>query len=387
MRAEVLTNAGSQLLSRQDAVSFGYCTLAMHPLRLDVVQPGAFGRQKARDDLHAGFSFSPATKHLAVVLPYPITHFPADVPGGIIPDEHQHSLAFFGQAFTYPLQVSYAHMAHRSSINEAQQHLTSVFPKQPVTAQRLGVRVIIALATFWSLRRIELLQTQRLTLFGPGVHTWLGKPAPPHFVCIANHPTLFYPAGSPSNQEVASLFLRVYSGSGEVIQSLARCHPTPSRCRVTRIRSMLTSRSVTRCSKQTSAASASVHTEVGLPKVRGLWCKMARNRSALWGSKMGCTVFGRRDLGCKQPSSSEWKAEITLRTICKEQPRLRAISDGRWPLEEASSIWQRRIVKASEERSPAAMACCSFSVSGRTNNGAFMPYSTNFTHVFTHYLS
>ncbi len=375
IRAEVVTDAVCQLLSGQLAGRLGNCSFAMHPLRLDVVEPRAFGRQKAGDNLHALFAFSPATKHLSVVLPYPTEHFTTDVPLGVVPDEHQHPLAFRSQSLTDPLQVSCAHTAHRSSINEAQKHLVGVIAQQSIAAYRFGVRVVLL--------RFYLLQAQRLSLLGPGAHPRLGKPAPPDFVSVANHPTVRCSAKRTSNQGVASLFLRSYSGSGEVIQCLARCQPTPNRCKATRIRSMLTSRSVTPCSKQTSAASASVQTEVGLPKVRGLWCRIARNRCAFSWLKIGCTVFGRRDLGRKQSNPSAWKALITLRTICKEQPRLRAISEGRWPLEEASSIWERRMVKASGERSPSVRVRCSSSERVRTNNGAFMPHSTRITHHYT----
>jgi len=390
IRAEVDADTRGQLLSGQDAVSFSHRSLAMYPLRLDVVQPGAFGGQQTGNDLNARLTLSPTIKHLLVVRSYPVAHFSADMPGSIVPDEHQHPLAFLTQPLAHPLQVSSAHMADWSPINEAQKHLAGVFPQKPIAAQCFWVLFALVAGAFRNLRNVKLLQTQWLPLFSPGVHTWLRVATPPYLVCIADYPTLRCSANGTPNQGVSSLFLRVYSGSGEVIQSLALSHPTPSLCRVTRMRSMLTSRSVTPCSRHTSAASASVHTEVGLPKVRGLWCKIARNRSAFSASKMGCTVFGRRDFGRKQSSPSEWQALMTLmtlRTICKEQPRLRAISEGRWPLEEASSIWHRRIVKAEEERRPATKTLCSSSVRFRTNKGAFMPHSIKTTHTFTHYLS
>src|SRR5512133_2679029 len=89
VRAEVVTNARSQLVSQlvrgQDAARLGHCSLAMYPLRLYVVQPGAFGRQEARNNLNARLSFSPATKHLLVVPSYPATHLSADVPRSVVP--------------------------------------------------------------------------------------------------------------------------------------------------------------------------------------------------------------------------------------------------------------------------------------------------------------
>src|SRR4051812_48818850 len=115
-RAKVVTDTVSQLLRGQNAVGFGYRALAMYPLRLDVVQPGALGRQEAGDNLNAFLAFSSTGKHLLIVLPYPVAHFPTDMPGGIVPDEHQHSLVFLSQPLAHPLQVGGAHMAHRSPI-------------------------------------------------------------------------------------------------------------------------------------------------------------------------------------------------------------------------------------------------------------------------------
>src|SRR5438552_11205298 len=120
VRAKVIANAKSQLLRRQDAAMLGHCSLAMHPLRFDVVQPWAFGRQQARDNLNAFLTLSPTSKHLPIVFSYPVVHFPADVPGSVIPDEHQHSLAFLSQPLAHPFQVSGAHMTDRPSIDEAQ---------------------------------------------------------------------------------------------------------------------------------------------------------------------------------------------------------------------------------------------------------------------------
>lgn len=101
-RAKVVTDAKSQLLRRQYPVRFSYCSLAMHPLLLDVVEPSAFSWHKARNELNASYAFSPATEHLLVMLPYPVAHFSANVPRGVVPDKHQHPLALRSQAFAQP---------------------------------------------------------------------------------------------------------------------------------------------------------------------------------------------------------------------------------------------------------------------------------------------
>jgi hypothetical protein len=55
-------------------------------------------------------------------------------------------------------------------------------------------------------------------------------------------------------------------------------------------------------SQLTSAASGSVHTLVGLPKVRGLWCNRARSCSPRAASNATRT---RRTVSSSQPS---WRA-------------------------------------------------------------------------------
>ena len=70
----------------------------------------------------------------------------------------------------------------------------------------------------------------------------------------------------------ASLVFCAYAGSGLVIHCLARRQRMPSRFRATRMASPVSCRGVQPRAKQTSASRSSVHSEVGLPQVRGLWC-------------------------------------------------------------------------------------------------------------------
>jgi hypothetical protein len=66
------------------------------------------------------------------------------------------------------------------------------------------------------------------------------------------------------------------------------------------------------------------------------------------------------------------KARMALRTVWEAHPRLWAILGGELPRALASSIWDRRITKASLERSPALRLSRSFSDNFRTNIGGFM---------------
>lgn len=186
IRAKVVADTAGQLLSSQLAGGLGNCSLAMDPLRLDVVEPGAFGRQKAGDVLQALFALSPATKH-----------FSADMPLGVVPDEHLYPVAFRSQPFTHPLQIGCAYMAHWPSINKAQ-HLVGVVAQQSIAAYCLRVRAVLLSFRF--------LQAQRLSLLGPGMHPRLGKSAPPDLISVANHPAMFCSADSTSNQGVTSFF-------------------------------------------------------------------------------------------------------------------------------------------------------------------------------------
>ncbi len=67
------------------------------------------------------------------------------------------------------------------------------------------------------------------------------------------------------------------------------------------------------------------------------------------------------------------KAWIALRTVYVAQPRFRAITLGHCFRLEASKIWLRRRVKASEERNPASIPSCSSSFKVLTYIGAFIP--------------
>ncbi|MDV7213523.1 hypothetical protein R4769_20530 [Azotobacter beijerinckii] len=77
-----------------------------------------------------------------------------------------------------------------------------------------------------------------------------------------------------------------------MIQVLARFQPTPSRFSAWRIDSWLSCRSVSPCSKATSAARLKVHRLVGLPKSRGLRCSKVRKRSTCVPASKGTDTFG-----------------------------------------------------------------------------------------------
>src|SRR5262249_18014560 len=134
--AVVVTGSPLDLRSAQPLFRFDDGPLAMHPLRLDGVQPRALARQLAYQDPHAAFTLGPA-----VVFLDPAPHPRADMPGGIVPDQQQRLLALPGQFAANPAQEVHGHLADRPTVHETQQHPARVAPQQPVAGQRLGIGI------------------------------------------------------------------------------------------------------------------------------------------------------------------------------------------------------------------------------------------------------
>ena len=79
------TNAFSQKLRREQTIGFHNSLFGMHPLRLDGVEPGTFGGQKAGQNPN---SFAHLLD-LAVMLTNPGTYLFTDMPGGVIPNQQK----------------------------------------------------------------------------------------------------------------------------------------------------------------------------------------------------------------------------------------------------------------------------------------------------------
>src|SRR6266849_10629510 len=100
---EGITDTLGKFMRGEQAISFHHPTLAMQPFGFNWVEPGAFDGQIARQYPHSvtsSFIFD-----LVVVLPDPLTDLFADMPGSIIPHQHEHSLAHLPQLMAAPLQV------------------------------------------------------------------------------------------------------------------------------------------------------------------------------------------------------------------------------------------------------------------------------------------
>jgi hypothetical protein len=184
----------------------------------------------------------------------------------------------------------------------------------------------------------------------PGRHARQGKAAPPDLVLEAYGPGRL--VASPSNQPVACIFFCRYSGSGLVIQCLARFQLVLSRLRARRTLSVETSVAMMPCSKLTCAASSKVHTPRSLPKSCGLRCKRSCKRWHPSSVNVVRKWWGREEPSCSTANPVALKSLMTLRTVWSSQPSWWPIAGARSPRELASKIWQRRKTKASDERNP-----------------------------------
>jgi hypothetical protein len=158
-----------------------------------------------------------------------------------------------------------------------------------------------------------------------------------------------------------------------VIQRFALCQRTPRRrASVARIVSPETRLSTILSSKATSAAISSVQRLLSLPNSLGEWWSNSLKVSALFSSKAARVRLGREEPGVRASTPLSLKSWIASRTVCCPQARFSAICGAYSPLELARSIWLRRKVKASFERSPAWRAARSSSENERTKIGVFM---------------
>ena len=137
---EIVANSFDQFFSCKLPLWLYHRLLPMYPTRLNWTQPRTLDWQSVSKYSHSAFSLHPL-----VVLLDPTSHFPALVPGGIVPDRHQHPLAFFCQLPTDPFEEIYSDLAYGATICKSQQQLVSVTSQVPITAQCLRALVSFAL--------------------------------------------------------------------------------------------------------------------------------------------------------------------------------------------------------------------------------------------------
>src|SRR5258708_10718349 len=371
---KVGTDPLRQLASGQQPVVLDDVALGMHPFGFDGIEPGALRRQQERQDPHALARLF----DLLIVLAHPGPNGLTLMPGGVIPNQEPVGLALFEQALAAPLQELGRDGAHWSSGHEPQPGLragrllaSSLLPQHTITCQCLGIRVILAPGL--------LHQAHRLLLPLTSVDLGQRKATPPDFIAKADRPRRLL--AGPSNQAVPRVFFCWYNGSGLGIQCLARFQLVFKRLSARRTLSSEMGVEIMPCSKLTSAANSKVHSPRSVPKSRGLRCSRSLRRSSPSSEKLVCSRWGREDPSCSTVRPVALNSWITLRTVWSSQPSWRAISGARSPRADALKIWQRRITKALDERSPSWIWCCSSSVKGRIKIGVLMPF------IVPHFLS
>src|SRR5262249_28651538 len=80
--------------------------LAVHPIGLDRVEPRRLDRQVTDPDLAPALALD-----APVVRPDPAPHPLADMPGRVVPDQHEDLLAFGREHPAQPTQVVLGHLA------------------------------------------------------------------------------------------------------------------------------------------------------------------------------------------------------------------------------------------------------------------------------------
>ena len=118
---KVGTDPLGQLAGREQFIGFNDSALAMHPLGLDGIEPGALGWEQKGQDADA-FAL---LLDLLVMLANPGAHDQALMPGGIVPDQQPSGLALDLQLSTTPVQKLGGNVTDRTPSDEAQPHLIS----------------------------------------------------------------------------------------------------------------------------------------------------------------------------------------------------------------------------------------------------------------------
>src|ERR671911_2682345 len=261
-----------QFVGAEQAVGFHHPSLAVDPLRLYRIEPRTLlGKQAGQDAYPA-----PALLDLPVVRGYPLSDLFGGVPRSVVPDKEPHLLASRLESLAAPRKEPRRYRAHRATIHKAQPHLLKLRQIKPIARDGLRIRVV------FGDRLLD--ETHGLTRLCPTIEGGQSQPAPPSLVFETYHPSVGIVVRE-ADQPVAPPFFLAYSGSGEVIQRLARSQRTPIRESVARMVSPLTRSFVSPSSKLTSAAISIVHRLLCLPNSRGLLCNNSRRTSARSGSK------------------------------------------------------------------------------------------------------
>ena len=198
LTAIVGTDPCFQFVRTQQPVWFRHGPLAMHPFRLNGIEPRAFAGQPTDDEAYA----ARAPFDLLIVLTQPGLHGMAAVPRGVIPDQQHGGGTLLRQAGGAPGEKIDSHCTDRTSCDKPQPHLLRLLRQmphqQPIAGQRLGIRI--------GLGPGQLLQFLRGAGLSPAMLVGLGQPTPPDLIAPAQGPC--WMGGGESDQPVAPFFFR-----------------------------------------------------------------------------------------------------------------------------------------------------------------------------------
>src|SRR5215471_4778682 len=260
--------------------------------------------------------------HQAIVLTNPGSDGFTVVPGSIIPDEQPGGFSLLCHLLAAPLQELSRDSTDRTAGHEAQRHLAadritggSLLPKDSIACQRFGIRIALLPSLFY--------QVQRVFLVLPAMQVGKGKTTPPHFIEKSNRPTRL--CAAPGNQAISCRFFSWYWGSGLVIRCLALFQLIPSRLRILRIASPVSTLVVNPSWKRTRASRFWVHRLLGKPKSRGLRWMRAWNVSHPAPEKAVCSRWGRELSRLSTAIPTSLKRWMTVRTVWSWHPSCLAI--------------------------------------------------------------
>src|SRR5215210_5943143 len=128
-----------QLIGAEQTVGFDHFALAMNPFGLHGVKPRALLGQQTSDDPHP---FLLALFQSPVAPTDPAANLAAYVPTGVVPDQHQHSLAQSLKLLAAPLQKARGYPAQRAAVHKAQPSLLELGHVQPVARDSLRIGII-----------------------------------------------------------------------------------------------------------------------------------------------------------------------------------------------------------------------------------------------------
>jgi hypothetical protein len=84
----------------------------MYLVGLDAIEPGTLGRQPAGDQLNDSFPLVLRLQRGLVMLLDPGAHMLADMPGGVMPDQHERVMDQSFELLAEPLQKVDGHLTH-----------------------------------------------------------------------------------------------------------------------------------------------------------------------------------------------------------------------------------------------------------------------------------